>query len=63
MTSNGDDRVCFKIDQKLGEPGGCRHFLNWYDSVPRREMRLCLISEVSRTISVRKHGESHYEFN
>lgn len=56
-------RVCFEIDQKLGEPGGCRHFLNWYDSVSRREMRSCMIPEVRRAITIRKFGEAYHEFN
>ena len=32
-------RMCFEIDQRSGEPAGCRWFLNWYDETPRDEMR------------------------
>lgn len=28
-------RMCFEIDQKIGEPAGCRWFLNWFDDTPR----------------------------
>lgn len=31
--------TCFKADQGLGEPAGCRWFLNWFDETPRPEMR------------------------
>src|SRR5262249_42196250 len=32
-------RVCFEIDQRLGEPAACRWFLNWFDETPRDDMR------------------------
>src|SRR5262245_19683413 len=41
-------RACFEADQRLGEPAGCRWFLNWYDETPRDEMRRSLLEEVSR---------------
>jgi hypothetical protein len=28
-------RVCFEIDERLGEPAACRWFLNWFDDSPR----------------------------
>lgn len=40
------DRMCYEIDQRLGEPAGCRHFLNWFDETPRDEMRRDLLAEV-----------------
>ena len=39
-------RVCHEVDQRLGQSGGCRHFLNWFDETPREEMRAALIPEV-----------------
>lgn len=39
-------RMCFEIDQCLGEPAGCRHFLDWVDSTPREEMRRELLKAV-----------------
>lgn len=39
-------RMCFEIDSRLGEPAGCRWFLNWFDETPREEMRMSLASEV-----------------
>ncbi len=35
----------FEVDQRLGEPAGCRWFLNWYDETPRDEMRQLLLAE------------------
>src|SRR5688500_11075120 len=39
-------RMCFEVDQRLGEPAACRWFLNWYDETPRDEMRRELLAEV-----------------
>jgi hypothetical protein len=39
-------RMCFEIDSRLGEPAGCRWFLNWADETPRDEMRRLLLGEV-----------------
>jgi hypothetical protein len=41
-------RVCYEIDERLGEPAACRWFLNWFDDSPRGEMRTQLLSEVQR---------------
>jgi hypothetical protein len=47
-------RMCFEIDQRLGEPAGCRWFLNWFDETPREEMRPLLLAEVNRTLAQRR---------
>jgi hypothetical protein len=47
-------RCCFEADQRLGEPAGCRWFLNWFDDTPREEMRRELFAEVEREIERRK---------
>ena len=46
-------RMCFEADQRLGEPGAIRWFLNWYDDTPRAEMRLEMLDEVQRTLEQR----------
>jgi hypothetical protein len=46
--------ICFKADQLLDEPAGCRHFLNWYDDTPREEMRRELLPEVQRAIALKE---------
>jgi hypothetical protein len=54
-------RMCFEIDQRLGEPAGCRWFLNWFDETPRDQMRPQLLTEVSRILAQREaelEGES-----
>jgi hypothetical protein len=38
--------LCYETDQRIGEPAGCRWFLNWFDETPREEMRMSLLSEV-----------------
>ncbi len=50
-------RMCFEIDQRLGEPAGCRWFLNWFDETPRDEMRELLLAEVDRSIQLRREVE------
>jgi hypothetical protein len=47
-------RTCFEIDQRVGEPAGCRWFLNWFDETPREEMRRLLLAEVGRTLAKRQ---------
>jgi hypothetical protein len=47
-------RMCFEIDQRLGEPAGCRWFLNWFDETPRDEMRRQLLAEVNRSLAFRR---------
>src|SRR3954470_22433373 len=49
-------RLCFEIDQRLGEPAGCRWFLNWFDETPRDEMRRELLNEVARALTARADG-------
>lgn len=39
--------MCFKIDQRLGEPAGCRHFLTFFDETPRNKMRTELLAEIN----------------
>ncbi len=50
-------RMCFEIDQRLGEPAGCRWFLNWFDETPRDEMRQQLLAEVNRSLAQRKGSD------
>jgi hypothetical protein len=47
-------RMCFEIDQRLGEPAGCRWFLNWFDETPRDDMRRELLAEVNRALAQRR---------
>jgi hypothetical protein len=46
-------RLCYDMDQQLGEPGGCRHLLNFIDSAPRDEMRRELLAEVGAELGRR----------
>lgn len=46
-------RVCFEVDQALGEPAACRYFLNWFDEQPREEVRRELLAEVKRELKRR----------
>jgi hypothetical protein len=49
-------RLCFEVDQRLGEPAACRWFLNWFDETPREEMRQQMLAEVQRTLARRRAG-------
>ena len=44
-------KLCFDIDQTIGEPGGVRHLLCWYDETPRDEMRRELLIEIDLALS------------
>src|SRR5262245_32467755 len=46
-------RVCYDVDQRLGEPAACRWFLNWFDETPRDDMRRQLLAEVNRALAQR----------
>ena len=54
-------RMCFEIDQRLGEPAACRWFLNWFDETPRDEMRALLAAEVTRSLAQRRSAEDGEE--
>jgi hypothetical protein len=47
-------KVCFEVDQRLGEPAACRWFLNWFDETPRDEMRRQMLAEVSAMLAQRR---------
>jgi hypothetical protein len=49
-------RMCFEVDQRLGEPAACRWFLNWFDETPRDEMRRDLLAEVNRALALRQEA-------
>lgn len=46
-------RLCAHADERLGEPGACRFFLNWFDEMPRAEVRRQLLAEVNRALKRR----------
>ena len=51
-------KMCFEIDRNLGEPAGCRWFLNWFDETPRDEMREQLLAEVNRALALRRADQT-----
>jgi hypothetical protein len=51
-------KACFEADKLLGEPAGCRHFLNWQDDTPRDTMRAELLTEVERELALRGASDS-----
>jgi hypothetical protein len=55
-------RMCFEIDSRLGEPAGCRWFLNWFDETPRDQMRELLLAEVDRALELRWQPEPTDDF-
>ncbi len=46
-------KMCYDIDQTVGEPAGCRWFLNWFDDAPRDEVWRELLAEVNLAINNR----------
>jgi hypothetical protein len=44
---------CLETDRRLGEPAAVRYFLNWYDDVPRDEMRRELLAEIQHELAQR----------
>lgn len=39
--------MCYRIDERIGEPAGCRWFLNWFDETPREVVRRELLNEIT----------------
>jgi hypothetical protein len=54
-------RLCYEVDLRLGEPAACRWFLNWFDETPRDEMRRLLLSELTRTLTLRQANDESDE--
>jgi hypothetical protein len=46
-------RACYEADRLLGEKASCRWFLNWFDDMPRPEVRRLLLEEVERALAER----------
>jgi hypothetical protein len=51
-------QTCFDIDQRMGEPAGCRWFLNYFDETPREQMRRELLPEVELALQSRKEEKN-----
>jgi hypothetical protein len=47
-------RKCFACDTSLGEPAGCRWFLQWFDETPRSILLRELLAEVRLALEARK---------
>lgn len=43
-------RMCFQIDEAMGEPAACRFLLSWFDETPRAEMIALLLPEVKMSL-------------
>lgn len=43
--------MCYKADQLLGEPGGCRHVLNFVDDSERDKWRPALLAEAELALA------------
>ena len=46
-------RICDAADGAFHESAACRYFLNWFDDVPRAEMRRELLAEVTLALQGR----------
>ncbi len=45
--------VCRRADEALGQPGACRHFIQWFDERRREVVFPQLLAEVNRVLAVR----------
>ena len=46
-------RVCFEIDQRMGEPAACRWLLNFWDDTPRHVVLPLMAAELGRELESR----------
>jgi hypothetical protein len=47
-------RLCYQVDENLGEPAACRWFLTWFDETDRPVMRRELLAEVRAVLDQRR---------
>ncbi len=50
--------ICHEADQLLGEPAGCRFWLNYIDDTPRDVMRREMLAEVERAIARKEASDA-----
>ncbi len=46
------------VERRLCEPGGSRHFLNWFDETPRPEILASLLPEVELALAGKSEAAS-----
>ena len=49
-------RLCFECDNRLGEPAGCKHWLNYWDETPRNEAFENALWEVRYALETRDNA-------
>lgn len=49
-------RLCFDIDQRLGQPAECRHLLNFWDNTPRPDAIRELLAEIDLALAQRQES-------
>lgn len=54
-------RMCFSIDELMGEPAGCRYWLNWFDETPRQVMREELLPEVVLALESKRESDAYQD--
>jgi hypothetical protein len=47
-------RMCFEVDQKIGESAGCRYLLNYFDEDERDKVFAEMLAEVNRELADRQ---------
>jgi hypothetical protein len=52
--------ACFEADRRLGEPVGCRWFLNWWDEAPWEQVRTVMLAELADNLQQRAGGPTPY---
>lgn len=48
-------RMCYNIDQNMGEPSAVRYLLNWYDDSPWEDVKNGSIEELEAALQCRKN--------
>jgi hypothetical protein len=51
--------AAWECDQRLGELGAIRYWLNWYDDAPREQMQTALLAEIDRELAERERQVKH----
>lgn len=54
-------RMCYEIDQRMGEPAAVRYFLGWFDEQPRDIVFKALIEECQKALDIRSLSDRELE--
>lgn len=50
-------KILFEVDALLGEPGGCRYFLHFWDENRMSEVKRLLLPEIESSLAMKRNSD------